>query len=469
MVRIHDAAGLLRGVGFVADHRGTVVTCHEAVAGRPGLVLRPGDGRGRTVCATSVTELPGLGLALVRAEGLGAAPLPVSAREGVATGAYVRIAADGWREARVLGPSCGPGPAPVGSRALELAIGTAGRDALRSGGARAAGGPVLDAETGAVVAVLGAPRPAHDDAVRAVPLRPAPDGPLTELLTENAATVPAYGADLNLAGVLELTATSVGQDGPAGSPARCRDGARTGRAADIAPVERAVIARELLAFGTSGAVVLGLVGVPGSGRTTELAALAARRLHGRAPAPTLWLRGADLRQGDGSIADAARRAVGRAARIVAASTGRGPLGDLAPERLARHSLAAGRPLLLLLDGPEEMPPALAHRLPEWTEGTAEWLRATGTRLVVACRPEFWERAGAEFPPELLYGSARQEPARRFPRCVPLDGLSRAEAARARARYGIPDGVLRDADARHPLTLRLLSERGRPGQAGAAGG
>ncbi|EHN77492.1 large Pro/Ala/Gly-rich protein, partial [Streptomyces coelicoflavus ZG0656] len=143
----------------------------------------------------------------------------------------------------------------------------------------------------------------------------------------------------------------------------------------------------------------------GSGRTTELAALAARRSRGREAAPTLWLRGADLHDDDMSLADAARRTLARAARIVAASAPSRPagLGDITPERLAHLARTAGRPLLVLLDGPEEMPPVLAHRLPEWTEGTAGWLRETGARLVVACRAEYWEHAGAEFPRELLYG------------------------------------------------------------------
>lgn len=57
------------------------------------------------------------------------------------------------------------------------------------------------------------------------------------------------------------------------------------------------------------------------------------------------------------MADAASRALTRAARIVASSTDTVPadLGDLTPERLARLSGTAGRPLFLLLDGPEEMP------------------------------------------------------------------------------------------------------------------
>ncbi|MFI1757713.1 trypsin-like peptidase domain-containing protein [Streptomyces sp. NPDC020571] len=401
LIRFHDLAGRPRGTGFVADHHGTVLTSHEAVDGLPRLVLSTAGDRRRVVAAADVTPLPALGLALVRTEGLGVDPLPLTARDRVEAGTYVRIAAGGWREARVLGATDVTYTATdrfhhLGD-ALELAVGTCGRDALRLGGG-AAGGPVLDVATGAVLGVLGtALSSGHSDVGFAVPLRRATGGPLAELLAENAATVPAYGADLNLAGVLALTATSVTEGDPTAGP-----GGGTGAAE---PVERAAVAREFAAFTAGRARVLGLVGAPGSGRTTELAALAARRATGPDAAPTLWLRGADLRDDDMSLADAARRTLTRAARIVAASDrpGTGDLGDIAPERLAHLARAAGRPLLVLLDGPEEMPPVLAHRLPEWTEGTAGWLRETEARLVVACRAEYWEHAGAEFPRELLYG------------------------------------------------------------------
>ncbi|MGW0946805.1 trypsin-like peptidase domain-containing protein [Streptomyces sp. NPDC002623] len=520
LVRIRDLAGRPRGTGFVADHHGTVITSHEAVDGLPRLVLYAAGDRSCVVTADAVTPLPELDLALVRTEGLGADPLPVTVREGVETGRYVRLAAGCWREARVLTETSVTYTATDRCHhlddALELAIGTSGRDALRLGGG-AAGGPVLDAETGAVVAVLGtALRSGHRDTGFAVLLRPrgpatddgpasadrgaepagaawgvaacdaqavpapaaaaaaaagdsaggpargrpaAADGPLAELLVRNAATVPAYGADLNLAGILELTATSVGSDGPPGTLSGHLGGTATGsRTVDAVPVERAAPAREFAAFAVSPTAVLGLVGAPGSGRTTELAALAARRDRDTPPAPTLWLRGADLRDEDDSLADAARRTLARAARIVAASAGSpaaADLGDVTPERIARHAQAVGRPLLLLLDGPEEMPPVLAHRLADWTEGTAEWLRETGARLVVACRGEYWERAGAEFPPEMLYGGA--VPGDPLPPCVRLGDLTPDEACEARARYFVPETALAAPDDRHPLTLRLLSE------------
>jgi hypothetical protein len=261
--------------------------------------------------------------------------------------------------------------------------------------------------------------------------------------------------------------------------------------ADPGFVERADVIREFRLFEQGRAAVLGLVGPPGSGRTTELAALAARRLRGPEPAPTLWLRGADLRADDTSVADAAKRALERAGRIVAASrenpgaSGRaaersadagvlpprgygGELGDIGPNRLARAASAAGRPLLLLLDGPEEMPPGLAHRLPAWTEATAAWLGETGARLVVGCRAEHWEGAGAGFPVELLHrpavpsgaypgGLSAPDAEGPLPACVRLGDLTEAEARLVRAGAGIPESALAPADARHPLVLRLFHE------------
>ncbi|MFJ8014776.1 serine protease [Streptomyces sp. NPDC096339] len=544
LVTICDPAGRPRGSGFVADDRGTVVTSHEAVDGLTRVLLRGPAGRS---CLAEVTVLAGAEVALVRTDGLGVRPLPVATREVIPQGAYVRVPARGWRQARVLGSN---------ALVVDLAIGTDGRDALSMGG-EACGGPVIDAETGAVLAVLSGGG--------AVALRAAAaaDPGLAELLDRNAATVPAYGADLNLAGALELTGTTLG--------CALDD-------FESAPVDRPAVAADLDAFTAADALVLALIGHPGTGRTTALAALAARRSRGSHPSPTLWLRGADLQAQDTSLATALTRALTMASRIIAAPgsdgdggvPGRprrapntttlhtsgpwkgsepeetprcGPGGTPAPagaaqpvgyggasdaawaarfpgvagaevpawaaqspgpggvsgparaaqpsgvpgfggagapdparaarppgiaEGVARAAAAAGRGLLVVLDAPEEMPPELAHRLAPWTEATAAWLRATGTRLVVAARPEYWERAGALYPPGVLHTPAR--PARRLPPALPLGDLAPAEAEAARARLGIPADAVREADARHPLTLALLAgvraaevTAGRPGR------
>ncbi|WP_306324227.1 MULTISPECIES: serine protease [unclassified Streptomyces] len=460
LVRICDLAGRPRGAGFAADDRGTVVTSHEAVDGLGRLVVHGPGGVTCVVGPESIVELPEADLALVCAQGLGAVPLPVAASGVVAAGAYVRIAAGGWREARVLGRS--PVAYETGDRvhlldgALELAVGTDGADALRVGGG-AAGGPVLDARTGAVVGVLGtALRAGHRAAGVAVPLRAvaAAGGRggevLAELLARNAETVPAYGDELNLGGVLQLGGISVGSDGPGGE-------------GWPEPVERPDVVRELDSFTRGSARVLALVGEPGCGRTTELAAFAARRARGDGAAPTLWLRGADLGEDDASVAQAVGRALERAGRIVAASggEGRGGVGDVSAERIAEVAREAGRPLVLLLDGPEEMPPVLAHRLEGWSRGTERWLAACGVRLVVACRGGYWEQAGAMFGEGVLYGRVGgpggSGPGGSFPACVRIGDLVGEAARRARERFGVPEGALAEREAGHPLSLRLLSE------------
>lgn len=458
LVRICDPAGRPRGTGFVADDRGTVVTSHEAVDGHTRLVLYGTDDRSCCVEAADVTALPGLGLALLRTGGLfalGVEPMPIASRDRIDAGTYVTIAAHGWREARVLGTA--PATYTANGRThriaavMELALGTDGRDALLLGGA-AVGGPVVDPESGAVIAVLGtALRAGHPAAGLAVPLHgAAADSPLGALLRRNATGVPGYGPDLNLAGALHLTATSLGS---AGGPDACSD-----------PVERPDVLAEFSAFSAPGrpssvpcgpAVVLGLVGAPGTGRTTELAALAARRARGSVPAPTLWLRGADLLADDTSVADAIGRTLRRSCRIVTAAGARGDMATATPERVARLAEESGNPLLVLLDGPEEMPPMPAPGPARWTAGTVDWLRGNGARLVVACTPEYWETAGALCPPGALHHPAR--PAGRLPPAVRLGDLTASQAARARERYAIAPGALAPGHDRHPLTLRLLAE------------
>ncbi|MFD6276623.1 trypsin-like peptidase domain-containing protein [Streptomyces sp. NPDC060209] len=449
LVRICDEAGRPRGTGFVADDRGTVVTSHQAVARSTTLTLHSADGRSCPVGPDDITALPALGLALLRTGDpgtLGVEPLPIAVREQIGTGTYVRIAAHGWREARVLGTT--PAAYSEGGRdhavsgALELALGTDGRDALRSGGA-AVGGPVTDPRTGAVLGVLSTALTAgRETAGLAVPLAlHDASGPLAEVLGRNASGVPGYGCDLNLAGALQLTATSLGH--------------ADGRPCGTEAVERPHISAEFTAFETGTGPVLGLVGAPGTGRTTELAALAARRARGPVPALTLWLRGADLLADDTSVTDAMTRALQRSGRILTAAGARGDMEAATPERVARLAAASGKALLVVVDGPEEMPPLLAHRLAGWAGASAEWLLTHEVRMVVACRPEHWETAGALYPPGALHLPER--PAGGLPPAVRLGDLTAEQAERAWERYGIPSGTIAPGHDRHPLTLRLLAE------------
>ncbi|MFJ1582644.1 serine protease [Streptomyces sp. NPDC088197] len=458
LVRVCDLAGRPRGTGFLADADGTMVTSHEAVDGLARLVLHaPGD----QVCLVEVeaiTVLPEAGLALVATEGLNLPPLPIAPRGPAHPERRVRLKVPQWTDGVVLGTASVTYTATDRFHLLEevYELGLGATDMSRVA-PQSSGAPLIDAATGAVLAVaVTALHAGHRAAGFAVPLRAGPGTPepLAALLARNAATVPAYGPHLNLAGALQLTGTSVGS---AAGPGQWRE-----------PVARPEVADALRDFlaprGETAPLVLGLVGDPGSGRSTELAALAARRARGAEPAPTVWLRGAELRPGDGGIKDAVERSLRTAARIVCAAAGRGGAvgGDppfASPDAVAALARTAGRPLLVLLDAPEEMPPVLAHALADWTAGTASWLRAGGVRLIVGCRPEFWEQAGSLLPAGMAYAPppAPYVAVRALPPCLRLGDLTDVQAVRARTRHGLAPDALRPADAAHPLALRLLSE------------
>ena len=473
LVRICDLAGRPRGTGFLADHTGTVITSHEAVDGLSRLVVHAHDARTHLAKAGDITPLPEWDLALIRTDGLHVAPLVIGAERARTAGMPVRLRtghttprrAGCWTDAQLAGTASVTYTSTDCFHALEevleLALPEAAAVELHLS-RRASGSPVLDAGTGAVLAVLGTALHAPDrTAVFAVPLRAAglwePEGPLSALLARNAATVPGFGPDLNLAGALRLTEVSV-------RPAVERVALH---------VPRPQVADALRRFMESDASAVALVGEAGTGRSTELAAFAAQHAGEAVPAPTVWLRGADVRAGDGSVREAVGRVLAEAGRVVAASGPPGavrhtPGGECAPSAdvVARLARDAKRPLLVLLDAPEEMPATLfselRQELRQWTTGTAGWLRAAGARMVIACGPELWEQAGAFFPHAMLHegrgettGGAQSSAA--LPPCVRLGDLPPEQAARARERYGLDADALCEEDKGHPLAMRMLAE------------
>ncbi|MFC1414931.1 serine protease [Streptacidiphilus sp. N1-12] len=399
LVRVSDTSGRQHGLAVPVDHQGTLLTSHEVVDGRSALLLTWPGGAVRRLTADDITALPEYGLALLRTDAV-LPPLPLGGGQGtrliqlpgpgftlqggvagLVTARYAaaerwHLVADVW----LLEIDQAPHGLPV-----ELA-----------------GAPVLDAETGAVVAVATAALRSHRrGAVLAVPLRTAVGHPaVADLLSRNAVSVPAYGRALNLAGVLELAAATTSALAPLVGP-------RVDRA-DAPPADW-----------TQDRPIQAVLAEPGSGLTTELAAVALRRAGSATRLPTVWLRGAELRAHDTSLLDAVNRVLPDA------------------ERACRLATAGHRPLLIVLDRPEEMPAALLPTLADWSAGTGRLLRRTGARLLIGCRPEFWEQqqfSAEDVQPPHRLGDLPPEPA--------------AELAR---RLGLRPGP------RHPLTLRLLAE------------
>ncbi|TDC64813.1 trypsin-like peptidase domain-containing protein [Streptomyces hainanensis] len=434
LVRVGDLAGRPRGVAFRADTDGTLVTSHEAVDGLARLVLGEPGGASRVVDAATVTELPHWDLALIRAPEPPCPVEPLVIAPDRAGPARLRLA-DAWTDATLYAPGR-PAVYTATDRfhrideALELQLPPGAAVGLRLDAAHT-GSPVVDPATGAVLAVLTTALHAPGrSAGFAVPLHTAATlegtGPLAALLRRNGATVPGFGAALNPAGVGALAADSL-----------ARAGIRPTRH------DRPELGGELVEFERGSATVAALVGLPGTGRTTLLAAHATDR------PGTVWLRGADLLPGDGGLRDAVGRALARTDPDVAARTARD----------------GGRPLLVVLDGPEEMPEELAARLAAWVPTTVGWLRAVGARLVLACRPEHWERAGRLFPPGTLHG----RPAGRLPAHLPIGDLAPEPAGRVRAAAGLDPAGLAPGEAAHPLSLRMLADirAAQPADAGGA--
>ncbi|MFC4494143.1 trypsin-like peptidase domain-containing protein [Streptomyces ovatisporus] len=483
-MRICDLAGRPRGSGFFADHSGTVITSHEAVDGLGRLVVHAPDGRSHLAKAHEIIPLPERDLALIRTEGLRAAPLVIGDGQSRAAGTAVRLrtghtparpsssGAGCWTDAQLAGKTCVTYTSTdrfyTLNGVMELAMPEAAAVELHLS-SRASGSPVVDAATGAVLGVLGTALHTPDrTACFAVPLIDVElwesEGELQDVLARNAETVPGYGPDLNPAGVLALTEESLK---PVAERARLH-------------VRRPRVADALRRFPSSDASVVALVGRPGTGRSTELAALAAQCSGDATPA--VWLRGAALRAGDGSVREAVGRALAEAARTVAAGSGvscasgarglRLPAGEesaweRAPSAdvVARLARDGRRPLLVLLDAPEEMPAALFQELRQWITGTASWLRASGARMVLACGPELWEQAGEFFPRTMLHAGQPEAGAAvadategsALPPCVRLGPLPSGAAAQARERYGLDEYALAESDRGHPLAMRMLAE------------
>ncbi|MEV7602088.1 S1C family serine protease [Kitasatospora sp. NPDC089797] len=460
LLRIRDLDGRLHGLGFAADRQGGVLTAHEAVVGLDRIVLHTPGGRTTVLGPDAVLPLPQHGLALLRTDAVGGLPVPALPVAAVGAGHEVLLSALTGADDRAVVLRCGlvgVGRAAYGGHPL---AGVLVLDVPAVGGVTVpAGSPVLDARSGAVVA-LAAPTlrgPQHGGALVAVP---AGGGAvvaeaLAGLLARNAAEVPGYGPALNLAGVLRLAAAQLAAAGA--GPDRV-----AGLAADRVDRPDGLVGDE------PTATVTALVGAPGSGRSTELAALAVRRRDGDRPRPTLWLRGADLRAEDRSLAEPVERA------LAAAAAGLGVPAP-APEPLAALCAAAGRPLLVVLDGPEEAP---AEPDPRWLRGAGQWLTGCGARLLTACGEEVWERLAdepwgrgdpettrsgepgpdgdlASAPTVRMDGGGPGTPTLAGHRLGPLP----AEAAeRIRRRYGLPpDRPVAAEDARHPLAVRLAGE------------
>lgn len=422
-MRVLDGEGVLRGTAF-AVLTDAVITCDHVVAGVADIRLQTVTGADLGG-VTSVQAVPEMDLAVLTHEGE-RSPLAVAPRAG-ATGP--RYWAKGFHRT---------GPAIVAAFPLQGAIvGTT--DVRYSTGTRdyeirqavvlrddviaeaLSGAPVLDPETGAVIAVVNARLDGQTAGGFAVPLSVeiAPMS-LRAVLTKNARTVESRGRHLNIAGAAGSARMQVAEE-----LARMR-------VVQGVDLQRRVPRSELVhqigeALAKRPSIIV-VVGGSGVGKSTELAALAVASRR-----PAVLIRGVTVRDESGGVSDEVAREL----------TTAGGGSDTAAMMASSARELGG--LVVVVDGINESE-LFGAGLDEWLAASVGWLETQRACMVVSTRPEYWSqveplvrRLGREHIVELA-----------------LDVFSADEQRAAAALYGVEIGSRANL-LRRPITMRLYAE------------
>jgi hypothetical protein len=302
------------------------------------------------------------------------------------------------------------------------------------------GSPVVDVDSGCVVAVVSGGNTARGRSW-AVQLSSAKSWPrLGEALAENDRRLPRFGAAVNHLGAIES----------------CRwqsqlalqsllDANRFVRAWDV---RREAISNALHRFRRSDFPVLAVVGDANVGKTWALASeiVTARDV------PSLLVLASAL-DGPDSLADVLNRSIEKG---FPASHGARP-----PQvaEIANAARAAGGTLMVLLDGINESP-RLAAMSPQWLPEAVGYCRRLGIKLVVTCRSELWPTFARRIPEPENSLFVPGNDATRMPesRCLHVGTFTQAEAVQASQRYALPIaeiGTLRS----NPLLFRIARDLG----------
>jgi hypothetical protein len=198
-----------------------------------------------------------------------------------------------------------------------------------------------------------------------------------------------------------------------------------------------------------------VIGMSGVGKSSAMAELAERDDSGLPP--RLLVRGTDIANGHGSIADLLELLPWAEA------------GCKLPPGQAVQALSSSsnEPLLLILDGLNEAgmdPPLIRTR---WLPNTLDWLSRRNVKLLLSCRPELWSSLEMAIPTALLHLPPPQKPSpeepvepflARPPKVFGLGDFTRSEAAEALRAYGFADRLEID-QATHPFILFVLDALG----------
>ena len=429
LVKIFDADLILRGTGFIIDDAGSVLTCHHVVDGLAEVRLEGHGGTPATADRQQVTMAPDVDLAMISGflPCLGP-PLPIAPSAAPSLCDY---RTEGFHrygeEFRSSFPASGRVTGTTSVRYTTERSDYEIIDALvlrdDEFGEGLSGAPVVEDSTGVVIGVVSTKlRSGTRAGGLGVPLSVdrAPVA-LAEALKRNLLVAPAFGPFLNIAAARALTRAQV---------ADAVRGLTELRNVDLDRHIERTFTQHLDDAVSSGSPVVALVGPSGTGKSTELCALAVR-----SPRPVVLLRGSSVQASTKHIGEAIEQDL-----RVAVPDGR----SLDAGLLAKVAATDGG-LVVIMDALNEMSDNSGHGFEDWLVRSREWLRRGGAQLVVSSRPELWDQFA-----QRLSGQNNSDMAE-----IHIGEFDMREAAAAASQYGLAVGSAIGA-LKLPVVMRLAA-------------
>jgi hypothetical protein len=440
IVRLRSVDGDVLGTAFPIAP-GLLLTCHHVVASLATVMAETYEGPEIECTVRKDRTLATADLAILAAKGETPAPLPISSHKAL-TGDWWTY---GFRRTEAKNRSGLPARGHLSStRSVSYAPGRQPYEleevlTLEGGTIEEgfSGAPLFDADWGVVIGVVNADFTGKEDVAGfAIPIRMAAEiGTLARRLQQNAKSVIACGPYLN-ALAAELACRR--QVRRLLAPLETGDVVVTDKRIPRLEVEKSVTK-----FVDSTSNVAVVIGDSGSGKTTELARLAETPfLSGRC----LMVTGSDLHLGKSFSA------------ILTQVLAESDEGCLPTDPLLVVGELLGtpdRPFVVILDALNEGASAIEDALYRWFGEALLTMERMRAKLILSCRPEYWDSIRMVIPERLIFGDPRSG--------ISCRDFDDAEATAALAAYDLADTGLEADDVRHPLLLRIYAEQRRQGR------
>ncbi|QDU06232.1 hypothetical protein V6x_59840 [Gimesia chilikensis] len=438
LARVCNSEGTTLGTAFFIHPNGTALTCHHVIESVDTVSLECGDGTHRTGTILASERYQEIDVALIRcSDGSPIHALPVEVDHSDIKRFWTKgYQFDGLGITDAI-PASGliNGTTSVRFETNHSVYQLDGvmalkNDAFDSG---ISGAPVFDPDTGVVIGLVNAEFSADGPlAGFALPIsqvsQHTPE--LADLIASNQATIERYGRYLNQPGGRKICKRQ--------SQSTLDRLIRHQLYLNHEFCERQALTTSIDKFLAGTTTVFPLFGSAGVGKTTALSHL----VETRDDLPIVFLLARDMGADETDLHAALNRRLKKSAPR-----------ELGPQdcasRLAKAVQSDKGHLVVILDGLNELPPALLSGLESWIEQSIDWLIETNSRLIVSCRIEFWNNIKNLFPKTLIFYDNPDNPSPGFE----LDEFTDEESQRARDAYQLDDSLL-TRHIRHPLMARI---------------